>query len=54
MEHAQMTPVQAATIPLMQHKDVAAEAFTGSGETDTEETEAGFKLNWCAHYQPRY
>lgn len=34
MGHAQMTPVQAATIPLfMQHKDVVVEAVTGSGKT---------------------
>lgn len=34
MGHTQMTPVQAATIPLfMQHKDVVVEAVTGSGKT---------------------
>jgi len=34
MGHSQMTPVQAATIPLiMQHKDVVVEAVTGSGKT---------------------
>jgi hypothetical protein len=36
MGHTQMTPVQAATIPLfMQHKDVVVEAVTGSGKTLT-------------------
>ncbi|KAI9574881.1 DEAD-domain-containing protein [Boletus coccyginus] len=34
MGYSQMTPVQAATIPLfMQHKDVVVEAVTGSGKT---------------------
>jgi ATP-dependent RNA helicase DDX55/SPB4 len=34
MGHTQMTPVQAATIPLfMQNKDVVVEAVTGSGKT---------------------
>ncbi|KAH0839733.1 DEAD-domain-containing protein [Lanmaoa asiatica] len=34
MGYPQMTPVQAATIPLfMQHKDVVVEAVTGSGKT---------------------
>jgi ATP-dependent RNA helicase DDX55/SPB4 len=34
MGHAQMTPVQASTIPLfMQNKDVVVEAVTGSGKT---------------------
>jgi len=34
MGHTQMTPVQAAAIPLfMQHKDVVVEAVTGSGKT---------------------
>ena len=34
MGHSQMTPVQAATIPLfMQNKDVVVEAVTGSGKT---------------------
>ena len=34
MGHTEMTPVQAATIPLfMQHKDVVVEAVTGSGKT---------------------
>ena len=34
MGHTQMTPVQAATVPLfMQHKDVVVEAVTGSGKT---------------------
>ena len=34
MGHNQMTPVQAATIPLfMQNKDVVVEAVTGSGKT---------------------
>ncbi|WFD04976.1 RNA helicase [Malassezia vespertilionis] len=34
MEFAQMTPVQAAAIPLfLTHKDVVAEAVTGSGKT---------------------
>ena len=34
MGHAQMTPVQASTIPLfMKHKDVVVEAVTGSGKT---------------------
>jgi ATP-dependent RNA helicase DDX55/SPB4 len=32
--YSQMTPVQAATIPLfMKHKDVVVEAVTGSGKT---------------------
>ena len=32
--YAQMTPVQASTIPLfMKHKDVVVEAVTGSGKT---------------------
>jgi len=36
MGHSQMTPVQAAAIPLfMQHKDVVVEAVTGSGKTLT-------------------
>ncbi|TFK28730.1 DEAD-domain-containing protein [Coprinopsis marcescibilis] len=34
MGHTQMTPVQAATIPLfLKHKDVVVEAVTGSGKT---------------------
>lgn len=34
MGHAQMTPVQASTIPIfMQNKDVVVEAVTGSGKT---------------------
>ncbi|KAI0709464.1 DEAD-domain-containing protein [Earliella scabrosa] len=34
MGHANMTPVQASTIPLfMRHKDVVVEAVTGSGKT---------------------
>jgi ATP-dependent RNA helicase DDX55/SPB4 len=34
MGHTQMTPVQAATIPLfMGNKDVVVEAVTGSGKT---------------------
>ena len=34
MEYTQMTPVQAASIPLfLSHKDVVAEAVTGSGKT---------------------
>lgn len=34
MGFSQMTPVQAATIPLLvQHKDVVVEAVTGSGKT---------------------
>ena len=34
MEYSQMTPVQAASIPLfLSHKDVVAEAVTGSGKT---------------------
>ncbi|KAF8639828.1 hypothetical protein AX17_001084 [Amanita inopinata Kibby_2008] len=34
MGHANMTPVQASTIPLfMKHKDVVVEAVTGSGKT---------------------
>lgn len=34
MGHSQMTPVQAATIPLfMKNKDVVVEAVTGSGKT---------------------
>jgi len=34
MGHAQMTPVQASTIPLfMRNKDVIVEAVTGSGKT---------------------
>ena len=34
MGYTQMTPVQAATIPLfMQNKDVVVEAVTGSGKT---------------------
>ena len=58
MGHAQMTPVQAATIPpFMQHKDVVVDAENArlrrpnSGEADPGEREARSKPNRCAHKQ---